>query len=71
MHYVEPDKFLHEGAAVVSSVGATVAVEHSKVQKVVMDTSDAETVLVLLPEAQNRRTADSRQADLREGGGAL
>lgn len=40
------------------------AVEHGEVQQVVMDTGDAETVLVLLPEAQDGRAADPGQADL-------
>lgn len=47
---------------------ATMAVEHSEVQQVVMNTADAETVLVLIPKTENRRTADPRQTDLRGGG---
>lgn len=62
----QPDMLLHEGVAVVSSVRAAVAIKHGKVKKVVMDTGDTETVLVLLPETQNRRTADPGQTDLRE-----
>lgn len=44
---------------------AAMAVEHSEVQQVVVDTADAETVLVLFPKTQNRRAADTRQTDLR------
>lgn len=44
------------------------AVEHGEVQQVVMDTGDTETIFVLLPEAQNRRTANPGQTDLRESG---
>lgn len=62
----EPDKFLHEGVAVVSSMRAAVAVKHSEVQQVVIDTGDTETVLILLPETQNRRAANTRKTDLRE-----
>lgn len=47
---------------------AAVAVEHGKVQQVVMDTGDTEAILVLLPETQNGRTADPGQTDLRDGG---
>lgn len=45
-------------------MGAAVAIEYCEVQQVVMDTGKTETVLVLVPEAQNRCTADTRQTDL-------
>lgn len=61
----QPDKLLHEGVAVVGGVRAAVAVEHGKVQQVVMDTGNTEAILVLLPEAQDGRTADPGQTDLR------
>lgn len=50
MREFSPDKLLHEGVAVVSSVRPTVAIKYSEVQQVVMDTGDTEAVLVLLPE---------------------
>lgn len=61
-----PDELLHEGVAVVSGVRPAVAVKYCKVQQVVMETGDTEAVLVLLPEAQNRRRADPGQTDLKE-----
>lgn len=61
----QPDKLLHEGVAVVGGVRAAVAVEYGKVQQVVMDTGNTEAILVLLPEAQDGRTADPGQTDLR------
>ena len=61
----QPDEFFHEGVAVVGSMWATVAVEHGEVQQVIVNMGDTETVLILLPETQNRCTADPRQTDLR------
>lgn len=52
--------------AVVGGVRAAVAVEHGEVQQVVLNAGHAETVLVLLPQAQHRGAADPRQADLRQ-----
>lgn len=46
----QPDELLHKGVAVVCSVWPGVAIKYSKVKQVVMDTSDAEAVLILLPE---------------------
>lgn len=63
--FIQPYEFLHEGAAVVGSMWAAMTIKHGEVQQVVMDTGDTESVLILLPETQNRRTADPRQADLR------
>lgn len=60
----QPDELLHEGVAVVGGVRAAVAVEYGKVQQVVMDTGNTEAILVLLPEAQDGRTADPGQTDL-------
>lgn len=45
------------------------AVKYSKVKQVVMDTGNAEAVLILLPETQSGRTADAGQTDLKEGEG--